>query len=236
MFGYPISPMAENRDKIDVVARPKEVYEVNMDKGLVCRTDAEDAGFPLPAPPPLANPIRVVPKSIQGAVRTRWQGAIDRGFALSPRNVCEIFGVSRGAVHNALNTGELPGFRLGNLWRIRPEAIPPRLVEYWIHVTGRYEPPPPPELPVGELVYFIGGAPGYVKIGYTTDLARRIKALQIGCPKPIELLAHARGGRSLEYDYHRRFSAWRQTGEWFRLSQEVWAEINRLNAKGATDA
>jgi hypothetical protein len=146
--------------------------------------------------------------------------------------VCEIFDVSRGAVHNALTIGDLAGFRLGKEWRIRPEAISLRLVEYWLAVKKNPYVPPPPEkaeIPAGELVYFITGAPGFVKIGYTTDLAKRIQALQIGCPLVIEVLAFARGDRSVEQDYHYKFRAWRQSGEWFKLCPDIRAEIARLN-------
>jgi hypothetical protein len=146
--------------------------------------------------------------------------------------VCEIFDVSRGAVHNALTIGDLAGFRLGKEWRIRPEAISLRLVEYWLAVKKNPYVPPHPEkaeIPTGELVYFITGAPGFVKIGYTTDLAKRIQALQIGCPLVIEVLAFARGDRGVEQDYHYKFRAWRQSGEWFKLCPDIRAEIARLN-------
>lgn len=174
-----------------------------------------------------------VAQSVPDPFRSKWQDAIARGYALSPRHVCEMFDVSRGAVHNALSMGELPGFRLGKEWRIRPEKIPERLIEYWLAVKKNPYVPPEPEkadLPIGELVYFITGAPGFVKIGYTTDLAKRIRALQIGCPLVIDLLGYVRGGRSVEQDYHYRFRAWRQAGEWFKLSQDIKAEIERLNS------
>jgi len=199
-----------------------------------CRMDSTDnltngvAGvrsFSDSDPGTLSNPdMGTVPDPF----RSKWRAAVERGYALSPRHVCEIFEVSRGAVHNALSTGEMPGFRLGKLWRIRPEAIPARLIEYWVALKGLPSPPPPP-LPTGELVYFISGMPNYVKIGFTTNLAKRIKALQIGCPEAIEVLAYRHGGRSLEHDYHMEFRAWRRAGEWFKLSQPVRAEIARLN-------
>lgn len=175
-----------------------------------------------------------VAQSVPEPFRTKWQHAIDRGHAFSPRHICELFDVSRGAVHNALSIGELPGFRLGTQWRIRPERIPERLVTYWLAVKKNpYVPPDAPkdDLPKGELVYFITGAPGFVKIGYTTDLEKRIRALQIGCPLVIELLAHARGGRSLEHDYHYKFGAWRQAGEWFKLGPPIRDEIERLSTQ-----
>jgi hypothetical protein len=219
------------RAKSALVARPKGAYQFFMDKGLAWRTGPEEA---VTSPEPrrqLAN-LDKIPQPF----RDKWQGAIDRGFALSPRHLCDIFDVSRGAVHNALTTGELPGFRLGTNWRIRPEYIPERLVQYWLAVKKNpYVPPPKTkdDLPKGELVYFITGAPRFVKIGYTTDLAKRIQALQIGCPLEIELLGFARGDRGLEYDYHHKFRAWRCSGEWFKLCVEIQSEIDRLNSEAA---
>jgi excisionase family DNA binding protein len=171
-----------------------------------------------------------VAQSVPEPFRGKLRFAIARGYALSPRGVCEMFGVSRATVHNALAMGTLPGFRLGKDWRIRPENIPEDLAAYWCRMKGRVPEPLKDELPTGELVYFIEGAPGFVKIGYTTNLAKRIRALQCGCPAEIDLLAYVRGDGKLEREYHRRFAAWRGAGEWFRLCPEIKAEIQRLNA------
>lgn len=170
-----------------------------------------------------------VAQSVPEPFRGKLIHAIARGYAMSPRHVCEMFNVSRATVHNALAMGKLPGFRLGNAWRIRPENIPADLATYWATMKGRPVAPLNRELPEGELVYFIEGAPGFVKIGYTNALAKRIRALQCGCPMEIDLLAYARGGPRLEREYHRRFAHWRAAGEWFKLSPEIKAEIDRLN-------
>ena len=41
----------------------------------------------------------------------------------SPREIAERFGVSNAAVTSWLNQGRLEGFRVGNRWRVRKEAI-----------------------------------------------------------------------------------------------------------------
>jgi excisionase family DNA binding protein len=185
------------------------------------RTDVEQSETPAK--------FRVKHESLPDPYRGKLQFAIARGYAMSPRKVCEMFGVGRATVHNALAVGTLPGFRLGREWRIRPENIPVELAAYWVRMRKATPEPLQTELPTGELVYFLQGAEGFVKIGYTQNLAKRVRALQCGCPAEIELLAYARGGPQLERAYHRKFAAWRGAGEWFRLCPAIRAEIEQLN-------
>jgi len=87
------------------------------------------------------------------------------------------------------------------------------------------------EFPTGPLVYFLGGVPGFVKIGFTADLQDRVRQLQPGSPFPLELLAHVAGASwAEERAYHRRFHAHRHYGEWFARAPEIEAEIERLAA------
>ena len=41
----------------------------------------------------------------------------------SPREIAERFGVSNTAVNSWLQQGKLEGFRVGNRWRVRREAV-----------------------------------------------------------------------------------------------------------------
>lgn len=61
---------------------------------------------------------------------------------------------------------------------------------------------------------------GRVKIGYTTNLARRFAALQ-----PDTVLYVAAGDRNTERDLHGRFGAHWITGEWFADAPEIHAYI-----------
>ncbi|PWK84486.1 T5orf172 domain-containing protein [Lentzea atacamensis] len=54
-----------------------------------------------------------------------------------------------------------------------------------------------------------------VKIGYTQDLARRLKALQTSNPYKLEVLWQTAGDMRLEEKLHRRFAKRRIQGEWF---------------------
>jgi hypothetical protein len=79
-----------------------------------------------------------------------------------------------------------------------------------------------------QLVYFIGGEDGPIKIGLAKDPERRLRALQTSHPTRLEVLATAKGGFFLERKYHARFAADRLEGEWFTRSRPVRSEIARL--------
>jgi hypothetical protein len=66
----------------------------------------------------------------------------------------------------------------------------------------------------GPVVYFavIGRA---IKIGYTTDLERRMEYLQKGTPERVRLVAVLPGGRELEKKLHQRFNGAWISGEFF---------------------
>jgi hypothetical protein len=61
-------------------------------------------------------------------------------------------------------------------------------------------------------IYFIGPAEGMVKIGFTTDVATRLKRLQCGSPVPLYILARVDGPSTMEREYHRRFEFARAHG------------------------
>ncbi len=79
------------------------------------------------------------------------------------------------------------------------------------------------------VIYFVGAANGLVKIGTTGNLNERMKMLRFQSPVAVELLATTSGQRTQEFEYHRRFAAHRQHGEWFTRCPEIEAEIARLN-------
>ncbi|MER6332639.1 GIY-YIG nuclease family protein [Streptomyces sp. NPDC001034] len=83
---------------------------------------------------------------------------------------------------------------------------------------------PAPARPIdealGQVVYVVG-AEGLdaVKIGTTTDVAKRISSMQTGLPLTLSVLWTCEGGRSLERALHEEFRAYRQRGEWFDLTR-----------------
>jgi hypothetical protein len=66
-------------------------------------------------------------------------------------------------------------------------------------------------------VYFLQrGAGGPVKIGYSTNLKKRISKLQTGCAEKLDLLCALEGDRLQETSLHSQFQTERLHGEWFR--------------------
>lgn len=67
-----------------------------------------------------------------------------------------------------------------------------------------------------------------VKVGYSTDPARRLKELADGAQMGggLELIGHVPGTQQHERNLHRQFARHRAFGEWFRLEGAVreWAQ------------
>jgi len=67
------------------------------------------------------------------------------------------------------------------------------------------------------------------KIGHATDVAKRIRQLQTGCPTKIELFASLRcaskqQAADVEQRLHAIFANRRRLGEWFQFaSRQAWA-------------
>ena len=77
-------------------------------------------------------------------------------------------------------------------------------------------------------VYFArAGNSSFVKIGFASDVDRRMRELQTGNSSPVKALLTLSGDRALEGRLHKRFAADRKSGEWFRLSDEIKTFIRR---------
>lgn len=63
-------------------------------------------------------------------------------------------------------------------------------------------------------LYFISGA-GLIKIGITTNLTSRLRAIRNSSPVPVQLIGKMPGCTALEGIIHSRFSGLRKHGEWF---------------------
>jgi hypothetical protein len=69
------------------------------------------------------------------------------------------------------------------------------------------------------IIYVIGGeglAP--VKVGVTTNLARRLVTLQTSAPARLSVLWTTPGDSALERELHTHLAAYRTSGEWFDLT------------------
>lgn len=78
------------------------------------------------------------------------------------------------------------------------------------------------------IIYFLRRR-NRVKIGFATNLVRRISELNTGSDEPLELLLALRAHPQAERKVHRRFAAYRCQGEWFRFEGELKAWIEEKN-------
>lgn len=78
-------------------------------------------------------------------------------------------------------------------------------------------------------VYFIRrSGDGAIKIGYSRDVARRIGALQTGCPDNLTLAGLMTGGtKADEWNLQQRFRALSIRGEWFKPTPELLEYVGR---------
>ncbi len=85
----------------------------------------------------------------------------------------------------------------------------------------------PQEKPgANDVVYFIqpiNGGP--IKIGWSSDVKRRLAALNSAHPYELTILGTIRGSVRDERRLHHRFSSGRLQGEWFEPSEELLAFI-----------
>jgi hypothetical protein len=82
------------------------------------------------------------------------------------------------------------------------------------------------------VIYFIRAVnSGTIKIGVSNDPRRRLESMQTGSPEPLELLGVLPGGVDEERRLHRRFSAFRIHGEWFRGDETLAKAIDELVKK-----
>lgn len=65
-------------------------------------------------------------------------------------------------------------------------------------------------------VYVIGNRTMKIcKIGFSINPCKRIKAIQTGCPYPVEIIALFEGDIKTERKLHKRYVKFKTNGEWF---------------------
>jgi hypothetical protein len=85
----------------------------------------------------------------------------------------------------------------------------------------------------GEVVYFLQmeGNNGPIKIGYTTNIKRRIDQIQPHCPQPLKLLLCIRGTYLDEQRIHAKFEDYALQYEWFSPDINLINYIEFLRSK-----
>jgi hypothetical protein len=78
-------------------------------------------------------------------------------------------------------------------------------------------------------IYFIRShRMGAIKIGFATDVEKRMRSLKTAIAGDIELLGTVAGNVDDERALHDRFSAYRISGEWFEPADEIITHIGGL--------
>lgn len=80
----------------------------------------------------------------------------------------------------------------------------------------------------GSHVYFVENGRGFVKIGWSEHLSRRVGALQTNSPERLRLVLAVPGGRQTERFLHGIFADYRVNGEWFVHGRRIWSFVWKI--------
>lgn len=89
--------------------------------------------------------------------------------------------------------------------------------------------------PKDEYVYVLREG-GFVKIGRSINPAQRVLAYNVHSPRPMEVIACLPPSVANEADLHKRFSAYRERGEWFRIEGDLAAWLSEIRRAPETSA
>lgn len=79
-------------------------------------------------------------------------------------------------------------------------------------------------------IYFVDGG-DLIKIGFTTNMDRRMKALQAHSPCRLRIILVVQGSRIREAALHEKFAHLRMHGEWFKADLELHNFIRSLEGE-----
>lgn len=126
-------------------------------------------------------------------------------------------------------------------WQLRADAIFLRVPDLgYFHAKSsakplddkpqkRLEPPNLEQYAGQDFIYFIRAkALGFIKIGYSSNVAKRIKSLDTGSPDTLELIKVIPGGQEMEHKIHQFFDDIRVKGEWFQPDSKLLNYIEKL--------
>lgn len=70
------------------------------------------------------------------------------------------------------------------------------------------------------IVYFIE-ASSAIKVGFTTDLGKRLADLRTSSAESLSIMDYARAGKEVEAEIHRILASERRSGEWFAATDKT---------------
>lgn len=80
-------------------------------------------------------------------------------------------------------------------------------------------------------IYFVRSV-GLIKIGYTSNVARRLMDLKNMSASPVHLVVALTGGRELERRLHFALRQFRKHGEWFTFTPEIHELTEAIKSRG----
>ena len=80
-----------------------------------------------------------------------------------------------------------------------------------------------------DCIYFVQAVQlKLIKIGFSSNVEKRVAALSTACPDELKILKVVRGGQEVEGQIHKKFSRDRVRGEWFNPSEDLLSYIESL--------
>ena len=144
---------------------------------------------------------------------------------MNPKQFSESIGVAYGTVKRWLHDG-MPARRNGTDQRV---WVNPEAARRWIDV--RFGGRKTVAFERKSVVYFMQRDDGAIKIGFTSDLLRRVSELRKQQRSGIGLLACYPGGKPEELRLHAKFAASLIGEEWFRPDDDLMAFIDALKGR-----
>jgi hypothetical protein len=149
----------------------------------------------------------------------------DDPLALTLKDAAERYGLTVATLRAEHQRGRLTIYKIGKRFYTSPESIK-NLAE----LAPR--PMPLNGQALSDLMFcpsgiYVVGFAGFVKIGWSSLLEKRIAEIQQGVPLELTLHACLEGGQPDERLLHRRFRKYRTRGEWFRHEGELAEWIKR---------
>lgn len=71
------------------------------------------------------------------------------------------------------------------------------------------------------IVYFIEDAETSIKVGFTTDLGKRLADLRTASAGSLSIMDYARAGKDVEAEIHKLLASERLNGEWFNYTDKT---------------
>lgn len=156
------------------------------------------------------------------STRAEDKAGVNAAGEMNGRAFAASIGVAHGTVKRWLHEG-MPSRRERHRTWIEPAAA-----QTWIEARRKSI-----AFHRKAVVYLAQREDGAVKIGWSSDVVRRLRELRRDARMPVSLLACFPGDKPAELLLHERFAADRLDGEWYRPSDVLSSFIATLGRSAA---